>query len=388
MSSVWALRPPTAAPIRVATLLLKPASGSTGLHTPRCRKNSKTTVISHHFQAAHPTTSVFPASSREHAPDPLLKCFRPGCCLFRRAPCTQEGTFRLPFQTGFTTLSVQSLFVAMAWLQLWLQAVSLHIQSWVRMSGAASSSARAGDICGAQEDDGLPLHLIPLSRHLAKLLRYGPPQAGLYQDRDGWSFFEDVLRFADRWTKEEVEIVLALSANHRGRRFECDFDSGGQPKVRATQREKWAPPPRRRPTPPPARRQDPQSRPAVLSWVPAGTGSAAGAFEDIAALPRSRSPAQEGADAAPIAALPRSRSPATPEESETRRATSSQWRSWRAMQEDYGVAWVCENDTSARFRENSPGPWVLYQDPENRDPENRMRQYWHNADTEEWFFRS
>ena len=51
--AVWTLRrPPTAAPIRVARLLLKPALGSTGLHPPRSRKNSKTTFISHHFQAA------------------------------------------------------------------------------------------------------------------------------------------------------------------------------------------------------------------------------------------------------------------------------------------------------------------------------------------------
>ena len=280
----------------------------------------------------------------------------------------------------------------MVWLQLWLQAVFRHIAGVAGMSKAGSSSFPPGESHAGQSADDLPDHLVPLSRLLARMLRYNGGEPRLYRDDQGWVFFEDILRFTPRWTKDEVQVVLALSANHRGKRFECDFRAGGQPKVRATQRESWRPPPRRRPTPSPSRRH-PDESPQARSQAPAEEDAPHEHNDnDNPAEPRSQAPADE--DAPHERVDPPSQAPAvvpahnSGELHDTVRATSSQYRTWRRMQEGNGVAWVCEKDTSVRFREDTPGPWTLYQDPHHREADNRMKQYWYNEETEEWFFRS
>ena len=252
------------------------------------------------------------------------------------------------------------------------------------MSVASSSSCRPGDGELQGDNDGLPGELEPLSRRIAWFLRYPRVRYGLFMDENGWCSMTDLLKFTSGWTDTQVECVVALSSGRRGKRFEAQSGPGGEMKVRATR----LPPRRRRPTPPELRRTAENSEKEVVHAAPASTQASAVAAEAVETLlpPTTEDEDTDDQDvaagAAEVVAAPR-----TPERLSARRSESSEWRWWQAMQDGSGVVWKCEADTTVRFREDSPAPWMLYQDPQQRDPENQPRLYWHNETTKEWFWR-
>lgn len=141
--------------------------------------------------------------------------------------------------------------------------------------GHAAQQGVAGPCAGRQG----PAHdLEPLSKVLARLLRYPTPGDNLDRHAQGWCRLRDVvaLPMLRRWSEPEVTSVIMESQNRQGPRFEMtEYDrvlwvrarqvkddgpssSSNEISVADASFQHWIPPPRQRPTPPRARQAQPE----------------------------------------------------------------------------------------------------------------------------------